>query len=37
LYGFAFFSAIVTLILSTILSVWSGAVYGTRYGYLLKE
>lgn len=37
LYGFSFFSAIVTLILSTILSVWSGAVYGTRYGYLLKE
>lgn len=32
-----FFSAIATLALSTILSVWSGAAYGARYSHLLKE
>lgn len=32
-----FFSAIATLVLSTILSVWSGAAYGARYSHLLKE
>lgn len=32
-----FFSAIATLALSTILSVWSGATYGARYSHLLKE
>lgn len=32
-----FFSAIITLVISTILSIWSGATYATRYSYLLKE
>lgn len=37
LYETVFFSAIATLALSTILSVWSGAAYGARYSHLLKE
>lgn len=37
LRGVVFFSAMATLALSTILSAWSGAMYGSRYSYLLKE
>ena len=32
-----FYSAIATLAISTVLSIWSGATYATRYGYLLKQ
>lgn len=34
---FVFYSAIATLAISTVLSIWSGATYATRYGYLLKQ
>jgi len=37
LYFMAFYSGIVTLALSTVLSLWSGFSYGTRYSCLLKE
>ncbi len=37
LWIFAFYSGIATLILSTILSTWSGCGYAFKYSYLLKE
>ncbi len=36
LYDLAFYSGIITLYVSTILSIWSGAGYITRYAHLLK-
>lgn len=33
---FAFYSGIATLYISTLLSIWSGAGYISRYSYLLK-
>lgn len=37
LYNLIFYSGLATLFISTILSLISGASYGVRYGYLLRE
>jgi len=37
LFMLGFYSGIITLIISTLLSIWSGASYGARYSYLLRE
>lgn len=36
-YQFAFYSGMLTLLISTVLSLISGVGYGIRYGYLLKS
>ncbi len=37
LYSLAFYSGIITLYISTILSIWSGVGYVVKYGHLLKD
>lgn len=37
LFYFGFYSGILTLIISTLLSIWSGAGYAIKYSNLLKE
>lgn len=36
-YNAIFYSGIVTLVISTVLSMWSGWSYTSRYSYLLKD